>query len=402
MTRSASALVVALILLTTSCLMARQGSGGGPTAPTVDEGALRDIWYVVPDRYPRADTLAEVFGFDNSEFLDGLEQRGFQVADASLANYPKTAHSLVATWSMAPLDELFPEPRPHSEDWQPLYRMLRDAELARVLVAAGYEYVHLGSWWSPTSVSDRAHENLLPPPGVPTVEGGVPRLVAGASGVRAAASPPIDRTEDVIGGAAGPMLGDRPLSSQNFVFGNFQLDQLDRLARTPASRPRFVLAHLLLPHQPFVFEADGSLVTQAETFTRSRAENVGNHVAFLNERLLALVTTLTSGPPEDWPVIVIQSDEGPHPVARTGPSYDWSTAPSEVLEEKLRTLSAILLPQSTVVLPEDLTGVDTWRLVLDATIGTDYGPVDDVPVAVFPGDDQPYVWIDVGDRVDQG
>ncbi len=79
--------------------------------------------------------------------------------------------------------------------------------------------------------------------------------------------------------------------------------------------------------------------------------------------------------------------------------YDWTTAPTDVLDEKLRTISAILLPESDVVLPEDLTGINTWRYVLDATIGTDLGPIPDPPVEVFPGEDHLYEFEDVSDRV---
>ena len=71
-----------------------------------------------------------------------------------------------------------------------------------------------------------------------------------------------------------------------------------------------------------------------------------------------------------------------------------------MLEEKLRTFSAILLPESDAELPEDLTGVNTWRYVLDAGLGTDLGPLPDPPIEVFPGEDHLYDLEDVSDRVD--
>ena len=117
--------------------------------------AGRDIFYVVPDRYPRADVLREVFDHDNGPFVSWLEDRGFQVADGALANYPKTAHSLAATWNMAPVDELVPDPPADGGDWQPLYALLRDHRLGRLLTDAGYEYVHVGTCLLYTSPSPR-------------------------------------------------------------------------------------------------------------------------------------------------------------------------------------------------------------------------------------------------------
>ncbi len=52
-----------------------------------------DIYYIILDSYGRADMLKSVYGFDNSSFMNGLEQRGFFVASRSQANYPKTVLS---------------------------------------------------------------------------------------------------------------------------------------------------------------------------------------------------------------------------------------------------------------------------------------------------------------------
>lgn len=346
--------------------------------------AGRDIFYVVPDRYPRADVLREVFDHDNGPFVSWLEDRGFQVADGALANYPKTAHSLAATWNMAPVDELVPDPPADGGDWQPLYALLRDHRLGRLLTDAGYEYVHVGTWWSPTATAASADRVLR-----------VDTDSEFASVWRAQTLLPAivdadDPDDD----------GDLTLRERNRRYSSYQLDELDRLARERSRQPRFVLAHVTVPHEPYVFDADGSLVTADQAAARSREENLVNQVEYLNTRLQDLVATLTSGPPDTWPVIVIQSDEGPHPEGRTGPSYDWTTAPDEVLEEKLRTFSAILLPESDAELPEDLTGVNTWRYVLDAGLGTDLGPLPDPPIEVFPGEDHLYDLEDVSDRVD--
>ncbi|MEJ2607617.1 MAG: hypothetical protein P8Z41_13195 [Anaerolineales bacterium] len=53
-----------------------------------------DVYYIILDGYARADILAELYGFDNSEFLDFLRDRGFTVAGKSTSNYMQTHLSM--------------------------------------------------------------------------------------------------------------------------------------------------------------------------------------------------------------------------------------------------------------------------------------------------------------------
>ncbi len=54
------------------------------------EGDLPNIYFIQLDAYTRADTLKDYFGYDNSEFINYLEETGFLVAHNSSANYHLT------------------------------------------------------------------------------------------------------------------------------------------------------------------------------------------------------------------------------------------------------------------------------------------------------------------------
>ena len=56
-----------------------------------------DIYYIILDSYAREDVLLDVYGHDNSEFLNQLREMGFYIADCSQSNYSKTTHSLSST-----------------------------------------------------------------------------------------------------------------------------------------------------------------------------------------------------------------------------------------------------------------------------------------------------------------
>jgi hypothetical protein len=380
-TAVANVLAVVLVVLTLPAVLPRISAVAAP--PDRGDGgvagtATRDIWYLIPDRYPRADTLTEVFGYDNGPFLDSLEARGFQVADQAVAPYPKTAHSLAATLNFAYVPDLVTD-RPAGDDWQPLYALLRDHLLGRVLTGAGYDYLHLGTWWSPTATAAsatevRRYDNTSEFFDVWRSQTALPAVL----------------------GAPDDDTGSLSLRERNRRYTSFQLDELDRLARRRGDPPKFVMAHITLPHEPYVFDADGALVTQEVASSRTREDNIVRQMRYLNARLDRLLDTLLAGPEETHPIIVIQSDEGPHPVRRVreGTGFDWLAATPLERAEKLRILSAIYLPGVDVTVPDDLNGVNTWRLILSAYLGADLEPLPD-RVYVFRNEDHLYDLYDV-------
>ncbi|MBW3621056.1 MAG: LTA synthase family protein [Actinobacteria bacterium] len=393
-TANLAGVVLVLAALVPAVLAAREGSDASPdpadraVAGVADDapGAAlperpRDIWYIIPDRYGRADTLAEVFGHDNRPFLSKLEAGGFDVLEDSVANYPKTAHSLAASLNLSYLDELEDGTDADAQDnWGPVYRLLRDHALGRVLTDLGYQYTHLGMWWSPTQTAASADVTLN-----------------------------ADRTSefqraftDTTALAAGRELvgaGERDQRRWKYDHTEFQFDQLDRLAQVESDRPRFVFAHLTIPHEPYVFDADGSFVPRSVEASRTREDNFVRQVRYANERLGTFVDELLAGDEETDPIVIIQADEGPHPAVRTGPSYRWDQAPDEVLQEKLRILNALYLPGvEDDEVPETMTPVNTFRFVLSHYFGADLPPLPD-EAYIFPNEDVLYRFTEVTDRV---
>jgi len=109
-----------------------------------------DIYYIILDRYASASTLEETYGFDNSEFLDYLSDKGFYVASDSRANYFSTQHSLASSLNMEYLNDLSTEVGETATDLAPIYDMMEDYKVWRLLKSVDYEFIHFGSWWEPT------------------------------------------------------------------------------------------------------------------------------------------------------------------------------------------------------------------------------------------------------------
>ncbi len=149
--------------------------------------------------------------------------------------------------------------------------------------------------------------------------------------------------------AAVQELGDEPTVDKRVWKRDhtlYQFDQLERLATDVHDRPRFVFAHLTIPHEPYVFEADGSFVSAEAEEARGRDENYRRQLAYANTRVLQWLDRLVSGDDATDPIVIVQADEGPHPIVRVrgGPGFRWDRASVPVLREKLRILNAMRLP----------------------------------------------------------
>ncbi len=356
----------------------------GPDAvvAAADGQPLRDIVYIIPDRYGRDDGLAETFDIDNSAFTDALRGRGMQVLTDVQGNYPRTSHSLSSTLAMEYLDELAAGISDRS-DLAPVYQRLRDHRVGRVLTEAGYEYTHLGSWWSPTSTADDADIVL-------------------SYDERSEFDQVLRHTTMAPAIASfGPEAEEESGRDRIRNTSAWQLDQLERLARVDADRPRFILAHITLPHEPYVFDAEGNPVDQPTERSRTRAENFGGQLSYLNGRLLTIVDELLDRPVDEQPIILIQADEGPHTERQElelGSNFRWEDATDAELRTKLLLLSAWYLPGTDVTVPDDLSPVNSFRLIMDTYLGTEMGLLENRSY-VYPDKNDLYTFTDVTDRV---
>jgi hypothetical protein len=300
-----------------------------------------DIYFIVLDGYARADVLAKYYDFDNGPFLDGLRQRGFQVSEASRSNFYWTFLSLGSSLNLDYIQALVEAGLdPASRDRTELYRILRDNRASQFLRERGYRYVHLQSTWGGTASNPFADEFLPCHAGLFGNE--YLRAVADASWLRALESK--------------ASLDIASCHLQNF-------DTLAAQARTPG--PKFVFAHFVPPHHPYLFDRDGTVLRRAtisdqfefqKRLWEDRAAYAGQ-LAYVNRRIGEAVGRLIDDSAET-PVIILVSDHGPN--LRDG------MYASEQRHIRLSNLTAMLLPGAPAgFLPPDATPVNHMRRVLN-------------------------------------
>lgn len=338
--------------------------------------APRDIYFLVFDRYGGLDALNQIYNIDNEPFLRELEDRGFQLARSARANYPNTAHSLGATLNLSYHDVLTERTEGGaSADWGLIFNRLRRNEVAEYLAYLGYRHVQVGSWWEPTRTSPFADSN-------PTYNqiGEFPRAYVHTTLLEGLA-------------AHFGVFADRfDFRRVEYNRIGFQLNRVRDAVPEAADEPSFVFLHALVPHEPYVFRSDGTFLPARVEARRTRRQNYADQLEYTNAAILTLVDDLLDVPEEQRPIIVLQSDEGPHPlpvpggISGAGPAAPyWNRMTDGQLQEKFGILSAFHLPDVQEELPDGISPVNTFRLLFRLYFGRD--DLDLLP-------DRSYVWTD--------
>lgn len=341
-----------------------------------------DIYLIVLDGYGRSDVLLDIYGYDNSEFIDGLRDRGFFIATEARSNYPQTGLSLASSLNMSYLDFLSEHPGSTSADRTPLARLIRWSLLREFLEGRGYAIVGLSTGYRVTELENADVYFRAPIDALTTLE----RLLLETSGAAI--------VQDLLVALGRPPLLPGYQAHRERVL--YEFEALKSAASLPG--PKFVMAHFLVPHPPYVFDKDGTEPTHRYPFTLmdgsaflgTQAEYLRGYrgqITFVDHVVLDVLSSILNSS-ESPPVIVLMGDHGP------GSRLVWDSAEQTDLHERTAILNAYLLPGVPhEVLHAAMTPVNSFRLVLDSYFGTRLGLLPDQ--SYFATWDRPYSFIPV-------
>jgi hypothetical protein len=257
--------------------------------PTVESAAIKssaNVYLVLLDGYPRADSLMDSFGFANSPFLDALEDRGFLVAQHSTAPYVSTVQTVPTMMQMRLIPELLGEEWNGSDAQQRrLWHLLNTAPGPAAYKAAGYTTYSIVS--PAPAVDWRTADVVLQSPWLSVFE------------------------EHLVGyGVLRPVL---PLQAMHRAT---ILDAFYELEASAGTSPRFVFAHIFSPHAPYVFTADGGPAQACGPECKNHAgppnpllaERLIGQLRFLNGRVIEAVDRIIEADPKG--IIILFSDHG--------------------------------------------------------------------------------------------
>jgi hypothetical protein len=322
----------------------------------VDDSKQPDIYYIILDAYGRADVLQSLLGYDNSDFLDSLRQRGFFVADCSQANYAYTEFSLTSALNYDYLDHLDVS---HSRAER--IALLKHSAMRSFLDANGYEIVAFPTGWAFTEWKDADLYVEYQRPVTSLTE--FESLILDTTMFRVASD---FRSSSQTDASHKDLRRLRVFSL---------LENIKKLPHRDGNQ--FVFAHLVVPHLPYTFGPNGEVPAfQGKNATH---EEIGaayvDQVKFVNKEILNVIDTLIQDSKAP-PVIIVQGDHGPLP--------DLTEEPLQ----RLPILNAYYLPgmQMDQLLYPSISPVNSFRVVLDSYFGQDlpiledksyFGPEDD-------------------------
>ena len=355
-----------------------RASEGEPVSDDViveaKRGPDRDIYLLVFDRYGSDWSLEHRYGVDNDIYPD-LEAAGFQVVPGARSNYRATDFSLASILSLDLLDDLTTSVGRVAADRAPARQRIGRHEVGKFLRANGYRYYHIGAWYEPTHDNPIADEVLR--------YGKTTELEAVLR--QATILPALER---LLGRTpVDDEFRDRHRSEALFAFR-----QLARLAETPGRK--FVFAHILMPHPPYVFDAEGDPIVKAVVLETPEEELLKAQLQFTNDRIRETIAALLDHPPEEQPIIVITGDEGPFLCG----NLDCIDGTPRTYGIRFGTLRAYFLPGLDYEVPADDSAVNIFRMLFREYFGAD---LPDLPNRSYdwPDNDHLYDFRDVTDEL---
>ena len=332
-----------------------------------ESDSLPNVYYIILDGYPRNDVLKKHLDFDNSEFIDFLKQREFYVAENSYSNYSLSSTSIPATMNMNYINFLADELGEDSRSYDPLlgkdFGLYADNQVIKNFKSMGYKVAKIGS------VPMYLHEIPL----------------ADLSLCYKSIHLMDNRLFDTV--ARTSMIGyfierwSEDLQRQIILCAFEELPKISSYYEEPV----FVWSHIMLPHFPLIFGANGEPVTPGESLLVMNNPHVFEgtdsswnikqqflqQLQFANKKSMELVDKILEN--EKQSIIIIQSDHG------SAFDVNLHDPTDDDVHQRLSNINAIYFPDEKPreILMNDLTNVNTFRIVFNSYFGSDYDILED-------------------------
>ncbi|WP_187146561.1 sulfatase-like hydrolase/transferase [Nitrosopumilus maritimus] len=312
-----------------------------------------NIYFIVLDGYPGYRSL-ELSHQNDGEFFNYFKNNGFFVSENSFSNYQVTHLSVPSTLN---LDYLHPlaEIKDGVYDQRDFHLLGNDNKLMNFLKSNGYLIVNFDSSWSFSR--DMKHADL-----------------------QLCGDNQFLNSEFLIMLTKTSMLN--PVYTKAFENDLVELrlcafDQILDIDKR-VSEPFFVFSHMYMPHPPYLFGPNGEILSPDEldliAYSPEKQSAYFDQVKFLNKKIPQIVNNLLDS--ENPPIIVIQSDHG-SAFLMGEDDTNWKHPDNNMLLERMNIINFIYLPDSPDILYDEITPVNTFRIILNHYFGTNFEILND-------------------------
>jgi hypothetical protein len=333
------------------------------------DAPLPDVYYIILDGYARSDYMLESIGYDNSDFIDYLQSKGFYVAEKSHSNHNWTSLSISSSLNMTFAQDLglnlvwgtYPGIFTGRIRDSIVRQMLTDLGYMTVGVRSGYmntELINAERYLSPDEVD---LEKLKQPLSLNAFEGMLLRSSLGLvlwdltigdvqTWTRMRTSTPYDLLRQII---------------------LYQFETLPEIAAMP--EPTFAFLHIVAPHSPYLFNRNGEPIEPSDPFTFVEPAEVNlesnsaalyrDQAIFITGKVQEAVEAILARS-ETTPIIILQADHG------SGVVPGWQDRSGEGMRQRMSIFNAYLLPERCAAdLYPEITPVNSFRVVFNCVYG---------------------------------
>ena len=332
-----------------------------------ESDSLPNVYYIILDGYPRNDILKKHLNFDNNEFINFLKQRGFYVAENSHSNYSLSSTSISSTMNMNYINFLADELGEDSRSYDPLlgkdFGLYADNQVIKNFKLMGYKVAKIGS--VPMYLHEMPLVDLsLCYKSIHLMDNGLFDTVGRTSMIGYL----IERwSEDM---------------QRQIILCAFE--ELPKIS-SYYEEPVFAWSHIMIPHFPLIFGADGEPVTPGESLlvmnnphlfegtdsSWNIKQQFLQQLQFANKKSIKLIDKILEN--EKQSIIIIQSDHG------SAFDVNLHDPTDDDIHQRLSNINAIYFPDEKPreILMNDQTNVNTFRIVFNSYFGSDYDILED-------------------------
>ena len=330
-------------------------------------GEYPDIYYIILDEYAGSKILNDTFDYDNSEFIDYLRTNGSIVPLETQSNYVVSFLSLSSSLNMQYVNFYADEIGIDSKDRRLPYNLFHNNRLMQILESNGYSTINFDSNWGPTNAIKIADQNLCEQN--PVFNSELFTTVLGNSMLK-------------------PIYVDLFLPTERervlCIFSELPEIQFQ------SKKPIFVLAHIMLPHGPYVWGPNGEhrkIDSLSMLDVEENKKGYLDQLKFTNKMVQEMIEKIMDEKKRPK-IIIIQSDHG------AAIPLDWENPTEKMKHDRLSNINYILLPDKNEnPLYNTTTPVNTFRVLFNDYFNTNFEILEDR--IFFSAYDKPYNFIDV-------
>ncbi|MCZ6703244.1 MAG: sulfatase-like hydrolase/transferase [Ignavibacteria bacterium] len=239
-----------------------------------------DIYFIILDGYTGFSGLQKYWNFENSELKKFLKINGFFIAEKGKTIYNVTNYSIASTFNMSELnfeaDNLYAK-----SSYLSLANIIQKNIVVEHFYEIGYDFINLSFF----DIRDKKKFY-----------------------------------EDIYFLKSGNIYQSRSIYGHLYEFYNELItdmafinlnifNRLKNMRSAPNKKPKFIYAHIMMPHPPYYFDAEGNKNNSKVAHDSKNQMSYLEQLKYTNHLLMETLKSILN-PNRSPPIIVVQGDHG--------------------------------------------------------------------------------------------